>query len=248
VDGKRVVIAPHSGTAIEQAMAKDLADVVRPRAKSVRISEASASDVVLLAGCEGVTPECLRGSLESLQADMWLVVQEDGPIVKVTAVDGSDVAETPIDPQDPAAKQKLDEAAGGPPAPVATEAEEVPTEDSGGNGTTFDMGRVGKPAWILLAVGGGMTVFGLTLHLIANGKQDDVDAAPIDTVADFENLRDLEDSGKSYRRWGNVFTVSGVAVGLAGVGLGLYQALSSDDEPAVQIAPTGNGVQVRWSF
>ena len=246
VDGKRVVIASHSGTAIEQAMANDLAEVVGPRATSVKISEASASDVVLLAGCEGVTPECLRGSLAALDADMWLVVQEDGSTLKISAVDGKESADTVVDPQDPAARSKLEQAAGAAPEPAATATEPPATENH--DGTDFSLGRVGKPAWIMMAAGGGLTIAALTLHWIARGKQDDVDSAPTDTTADFQTLRDLEDSGRTYNRWGNVFTLSGAAVGLAGIGLGLYQAFGHHEQPSVQIAPTNNGVQATWTF
>ncbi|MBT8494231.1 MAG: hypothetical protein KJO07_14335, partial [Deltaproteobacteria bacterium] len=271
VVGKRVVIATHSGTAIEKAIADDLAELTRSKAKKVVVSDASASDIVLLAGCGGVTPECMRSSLASLKADVWLVVEEDGPIVKVIAVDGDDSAEHPIDPQDPAASDKLGEAAGlqgesgsdtqSPDTETDTDTDtqsgdtDTDTDTQavvpalrGGSGSDFDIGRVRNSAWITMAVGGGLTLFGLTLHLIADGKQDEVDQAPTDALEDFEALEELEDSGRRYNRWGNIFTISGVAVGLAGIGLGLYQALSSDDEPPVEVTPTKNGVQVRWSF
>jgi hypothetical protein len=64
-----------------------------------------------------------------------------------------------------------------------------------------------------LAVGGGLALLGLLMWAEASSTQGDIDAAPTRTLADFQNLQDLQSRADTFASLGNVMFVGGVLVG-----------------------------------
>jgi hypothetical protein len=111
----------------------------------------------------------------------------------------------------------------------------APVVEGGG----FSFGRVEPYSWAI--AGGGLALIGVGSLLLVSAadKQDQVDSAPTDTVADLERLRDLEDSGRSRTRWGNVALIAGGVATITGLALVMKQGSSSAAEPpAASVAPT----------
>jgi hypothetical protein len=63
-----------------------------------------------------------------------------------------------------------------------------------------------------MGIGGGLMVVGVLLWTAASSKQDDIDAAPADTPADFMNLKALEKDADGLAGGGNLFFVGGLVV------------------------------------
>jgi len=83
--------------------------------------------------------------------------------------------------------------------------------------------RVDPIAWGVAGGGAGLAVVGGLLLLAAADKQSQVDDAPTETAADLDALVDLEESGRTYARWGSVLIVVGAVTAAAGVALVLKQ-------------------------
>jgi hypothetical protein len=90
-------------------------------------------------------------------------------------------------------------------------------------------------------------VAGGILFLAAAEKQDQVESAPTDTVADLEALADLEATGRKESRWGGALLVVGAVTVAAGVALVIRQGHESPRLPAAtltlvpSLAPDGAG-------
>jgi len=100
----------------------------------------------------------------------------------------------------------------------------------------FSARRVDPLVWGVTAGGAGLMVVGGLLLAAAGSKQDEVDDAPTDTVADLEALADLEASGRKEARWGSALLVAGAATAAAGVVLVLKQGGDADRSPTAEIA------------
>jgi hypothetical protein len=100
----------------------------------------------------------------------------------------------------------------------------------------FSARRVDPLVWGVTAGGAGLMVVGGLLLMAAGSKQDQVDDAPTDTVADLEALADLEASGRKEARWGSALLVTGAATAAAGVVLVLKQGGDADRSPTAEIA------------
>jgi len=100
----------------------------------------------------------------------------------------------------------------------------------------FSARRVDPLVWGVTAGGAGLAVVGGLLLVAAGSKQDQVDDAPTDTVADLEALADLEASGRKEARWGSALLVAGAATAAAGVVLVLKQGGDADRSPTAEIA------------
>lgn len=70
----------------------------------------------------------------------------------------------------------------------------------------------GRGPLIGLTVGGGLVVLSLIMWGSASSTQNDINNAPTRTVADFQNLQDLENKGATYAALGNVFFIGGIVV------------------------------------
>jgi hypothetical protein len=85
----------------------------------------------------------------------------------------------------------------------------------------------------LTAAGGGSLVLGLALWVSYASVQDSIDHHATRTVADFQDLRSLEDRAASYAIAGDVFVIAGLIAG----GIGGYLLYRDHRQHAVAIAP-----------
>jgi hypothetical protein len=118
--------------------------------------------------------------------------------------------------------------------PVATTSAEA--ERPGG----FSLRRVRPWAWAV--AGGGLVLVGVgtAFAFKAGGLKDDVEAAPRETVADLEHLRNLEDQGDSATTVSNALLIGGGLALVAGASLIVWQGLRPSAEeraPSISLAP-----------
>lgn len=64
-----------------------------------------------------------------------------------------------------------------------------------------------------LGVGAGLVLLSIVMWSQASDLQDQIDAAPTNTAADFAHLRDLESEADGYAGGGNLFFIGGLLVG-----------------------------------
>jgi len=135
------------------------------------------------------------------------------------------------------------------PTPTPPIVEPPPPHHDGGG---FDLGRVKGYSWGIAGGGVALAAVGAVFLGVAEGKQSDVDDAPIQTVSDFEALRDLEDDGKRFNRLGNGLLIVGGAAVIVGAVLIVKQAKSSPERPSVSVAPVpvegGAGLVITWGL
>ena len=236
----------------------------------VAIGQVTFEDTAALAGCGSTDAVCLAEIARALRVDdvvlgdVGLGAAAGTVDVSLTAfVDGTitqrtfTLSATTVDamvaqlarevpalfvgpsegaPTAPAAAPELPShlAPGRPPAPPA--AAEPPPAGEGG----FRVERTSTSAWLIAGAGLALAGTGVAFLAIASGRQDEVDAARLETVADFERVSALEDEGRRFTAIGDGMLIGG-AVGLAvGGALILYQGLSPGGEhapPRVSLAP-----------
>ncbi|HEX3757376.1 MAG TPA: hypothetical protein VHW23_01660 [Kofleriaceae bacterium] len=110
-----------------------------------------------------------------------------------------------------------------PPAPAPPVAATAPTDD-----------HDGRTLGIALAAGGGVSiVLGIALWASYSSLQDSIDHHAIGTLADFQDLRALEDRAGNYAIAGDVFVVAGLVAG----GIGSYLLYRDHQRRAVVVAP-----------
>ncbi len=114
-------------------------------------------------------------------------------------------------------------------------------------GPQFSFGRV-KP-WTWGVVGGGAALLGLSalFFALAADKQDQVDAAPTDSLDDLHRLEDLESSGRRLTLLGNLSLAAGAVAVTAGAVLIWRQGRAPDEAPAVALVPLAGGAGLVWS-
>jgi hypothetical protein len=265
-----VLVLQFSGepAASATALSKRMAEVVR--AAGNEVTEASREDALTLAGCADPSDECLRQALGVLEASEVVTgevrASGSGVEVELRAVSPAGeprtrtVALAGAAPEQQAAEFAPEAEAfwknQPSPAEAAAAAASVPAEpppgadlsrdEDGGARSGFSAARVEPWAWGVAGGGAGLMAVGAVLLLAAEGKQGDVDDAATDSVDDLEELVELEESGRRYARWGNVFVLVGGIAAIAGGVLVYRQGTSGDSEPAspqITVAPSaGEGV------
>jgi hypothetical protein len=199
----------------------------------VTIGGASFDDTAALAGCGSLDAECLKLVAASLSVDSVVAgdVQPGGGRVKVilTAyLDGTVVAKT------------YDLAAGEPDAMVQELAQEVtslfvgakerPSEERRpevrervvvvpapavrDDGWSF--GNVGASAWLVTGGGLALAAGGAIFLKVGADRQDQVNHAPTDSVADLEELERLEEEGARFMLVGNALVIAAGAAVVTG--------------------------------
>jgi len=135
-------------------------------------------------------------------------------------------APTPAPTPPPAASTTTPPPAFGEPGPTgATEPPPGPTTNPAPQPSPqpaeTDTGVLGGRGPIIgVATGTGLVVLSLIMWGEASSTQNDINNAPTRTVADFQNLQNLESKGQTYATLGNVFFLGGVVV--AGVSSYFY--------------------------
>jgi hypothetical protein len=100
---------------------------------------------------------------------------------------------------------------------------------------------------IAAVVGGGtFLLISLALWSSASGLQDDIDAHSTDTYADFQNLREIEDTARSRAWTGNAMFVAGLALG--GLGGWLLYRDRKAHRAVVAPAPMASGAGITFTW
>lgn len=274
-----VLVLQFSGepSASAAVLSKEMVQVVRSAGNEV--SEASREDVVTLAGCADASDECLRQALATLDArevvtgevrasgggvevDLRVVSAEGEPRARTIALAGAtpeaQVGRFRAEAEafwkgEPSPAEAEAAAAAQPPAPPP--GADLSRPDDRGR-ADFSASRVEPWAWGIAGGGVGLMAVGAILLVAADGKQSDVDDASTDSVEDFEELVDLEESGRRYARWGNLSLLVGGIAAVAGGFLIYRQGTRPDAEgssPEVTVAPSpgeglGAALLVRGGF
>jgi len=239
----------------------------------VTIGQVSFEDTAALAGCSSVDVACLAQVAQVLHVDHIVLgtvepaADKRSAKVSLTAfIDGKITRKTfvlPVSDSDTMVKQLAREApslfVGSAPAepaeppPVAPAPGPAlvvaPPPPRSAHEDRFHAGHVRTYAWVV--AGGGVLLAGSggVLLLMARSRQDEVDAAPTGSVADFRHLQELEDQGARYTSAGNVLLIGGAAALITGTALVLYQGWSHQgraEQARVSwrplLAPSGAGV------
>jgi hypothetical protein len=98
-------------------------------------------------------------------------------------------------------------------------------------GAGFSAQRVHPVGWVMTGGGATLILAGGILLLNASDRQVLVDRAPIGTVEDFEALVELEESGRSYARWGTALLVIGAVASATGAAVIFKQGNEPSDAP-----------------
>jgi hypothetical protein len=114
-------------------------------------------------------------------------------------------------------------------------------------GPGFSFGRV-RP-WTWGVAGGGAALLGLSalFFALAADKQDQVDAAPTDSLDDLRRLESLENSGRRLTLLGNLSLAAGAVAITAGAVLIWRQGRPPEEAPAVALVPLADGAGLVWS-
>jgi hypothetical protein len=239
---RKVLVLPVDGDADAAAKAK-CDGAVQKLAKSldgeVKVGATSFSDGAIAAGCNPELASCADTVIGMLKVDELVFGTcntTDGTTTltvkrqtKGSQPKDQSATFTATDPQDKA-EQGL--------APLFGVA---PAEGSG-SGSAAGSGSA-EPAvpWshdkklgIGLAAGGGAAlVIGFALWANESDLQDQINKAPIGTLAQIQSLKSLEDKAGSYALWGDILVVVGLAAG----GAGAYYLWKDHKNPVV-VAPT----------
>ena len=123
--------------------------------------------------------------------------------------------------------------AGDEPGPALTASRPAEDHPSG-------LRRVRWYSWATLGAGAVLMTAGGALLVGAGNKQDDIDSASTDDLADFRELESLEDDASAQATRGSILFGAGIVAAGVGATLVLLQMRASPDEEAgvVSLAPT----------
>lgn len=254
----QILILPFTSSTEMTADAEVLAQVMTRTATALGheaiSAQASRADVAVLSGCPPDDNACYETVAETVGVDRVVfgsVESAPGGGLEVTMI----LVEPGTEPRRRTAvvaaggRQALESEFGAharalltgepPPQDEQLQVDLTPPAPVTAPGPGFSFGRVEPYSWAI--TGGGLALIGVGSLLLVSAadKQDQVDSAPTDTVADLERLRDLEDSGRSRTRWGNVALIAGGVAAVTGIALVIKQGSASPDEPpAASVAPT----------
>jgi hypothetical protein len=205
---------------IDVAIVK-LAAATEPQATA---GELNFTDAATAVGCQPETPACKDEVLGMLAVDEMVITtvapKPGGLEITVRRVArGGTTRDATMLLATGAPADKLDDLAplfrptpAPPPAPLPTAPEPRRSVVETDRGSTVPANH--RNLQIAGMAGGGvLVVLGLVMWSAANGVQSDIDKAPTTNRRDLEALQDLESRGDDYASLGNLFVISGLAVG-----------------------------------
>jgi hypothetical protein len=249
-----IMLMMHSGPENSERMAL-LSQDLREAGHKPMVTGASLEDSALMLGCDASKGACIDLVIETGGAGGAIIVPQDTGELLVRRGGVAKTEKVTAGASDYDWRLALSKAFGlpAPPAPVVATPKGADFSAGSGGGQSggfFQISKVKKRSWIVLGSGAATSVVGLVLLNVASGKQDDVNNHPVDTAADLEALRDLESSGESLNRAGNIIFFAGGIATLAGVGLAVWDMKSGSDEGGPTFVPTASetdvGVALRW--
>jgi len=236
-----------------ESLTRSLASAIHADVATVPIEDAAG-----LLECDIAATPCLDAVAKSVSATrlVYGVVSRGGASTKVTLTrfEGGSREQRDfelVSPTDEALGQELVRASAEwfgitpPPAPPPTEtppAREVPPPSG-----DVRSGSIKGTTWLLLGTGLVVAGVGTGFLVSSNNIENDVAAAPRETVADFQHLVELEDKGTLHRRLGQGFAIGGTAI----VAIAVWRMLV-DRSRVVRVEPApvrgGATVSISWEL
>jgi len=260
--GKTLLVPLEADDAARAGAAEKLSDtlteLLHQRGAELIEARVSRDDLAAVAGCADDGDACLQRIAEEMgvahvimgkvatqgdQMSVTLALHDAGSATRrrtlVIAPDDQDrfrvEATAFLDGKEPPPKEVA------PPQKVVAPPPITEQPSKGG----FALGRVEPYTWGVLGGGVVLAGIGAVLYTLASDKQDEIDRAPTDTLADLQRLESLEKDGKNLATLGNVATIAGALAVGAGVTLAIMQGRRADERPRVSAAPTiGRGLGV----
>jgi hypothetical protein len=228
----------------------------------VTVAQTSLDDTMAIVGCSERSASCLTRVAEALEVD-YIVFGSAAPgdapdtFAITLVVARRDGAAPPVEHSFSVQSGEVATAesafAGSAPAGLLhSSAATGPTESvapaAGGSSSakdrsyTFNLDRVEQTSWIVTGAGGALLGTGVVFWLLASSSQSDVNKHPLDNVADFDRLVELEDRTQNRATIGNALVVTGAVTAVVGVVLAVRQGLVR--EPSVTVTPMVTGTSV----
>jgi hypothetical protein len=243
----------------------------------------SYEDAAALAGCATTDAACLKQIADVLHVDHVVLGQvtatadaKSVDVALIAFVDGKRSEETytlAVGPVDQMVEQLAREVpslfvghkaepepqpeatpaapASQPAAPPVTPPAAAPRDEASG----FHAARVEPYAWWITGGGAALAAASGVFYVLAQGKQDEVNGAPVASLDDLHRLQSLEDQGARGAPGGNVLLIAGGAALVTGVVLVVYQGYArpaSHDAAGVAFRPllapgtAGLAVELTW--
>lgn len=231
--GERVLIfpllskLPDEKSAWPGKLTKILERTARNRGMQVTRATTSLEDTAMISGCSATSPECRTTMLEQLGADRGIL----GTVKPGATPDQLTVSIAQFDSAGQTSRKEFSlsrktgskEFAGvlpvvfGDPVPPDFADHVVGSKSS----TDTTVAGVKTSTWIVLGSGGAAILTGSLFWGSASSLQSDIDAAPIDTAEDLQQLEELEQRARTRATVGNVL----FATGAVAVGVGTFLAI-----------------------
>ncbi len=228
----------------------------------VTVAQTSLEDTMAIVGCSERSASCLTRVAEALEVDYivfgsaapgdtadtfaitLVVARRDGaaaPVEHSFSVQSAEVttAESAFAGSAPAGflRASAPTSPGESPAPAAG-------PSAGDRSYTFDLDRVERTSWIVTGTGGALFGAGVVFWLLASSSQGDVNNHPLDSVADFDRLVELEDRTRNRATIGNALVVTGAVTAVVGAVLAVRQGLVRERPASITVTPMVTGTSV----
>jgi hypothetical protein len=228
----------------------------------VTVAQTSLEDTMAIVGCSERSASCLSRVAKALEVD-YIVYGSAAPgntqdSFAITLVVAGRSRETPpvehrfrVEAADAQTAEGTFTAA----APAGfLRASQPTTQDeptapdapssTGDRSLTFDLDRVEQSSWIVAGSGGVLLGTGMVFWLLASSSQSEINDHPVDSVADFDRLAELEDRAGNRATIGNVLAVTGTAALVVGAVLAVRQGLVREEPGSITVTPTATGDSV----
>ncbi len=228
---------------------------------TVKAGTTTLGETAAAIGCDPATPDCAESVRTTLAVDVLIYgtattkdgqvqlvirkIEKEKPPVEVT-LGVAAIGEPPAE-LDPVAMRPL---TGKEPVVVCPADTDTAPDGSCHPKTPIKpikKARTDRALGIAALIGGGVLMIGgLTLWNEKSKKQDQIDAAPTETVRDFQDLKILEDDAGKKATYGNLMVLG--ALGATAVGIWLLRRDRKAQREAVlvtpTVTPTGAGVWI----
>jgi hypothetical protein len=214
---------------------------------SVKPGTTTLAETAVAIGCDPAVPACAETVRSTLSVDILIFGNATPTELVVTKVEKGKPAITATQPLSPSGE--LDAAAirtitGKPAAPATCSGEAMPQADGTCLARPKAKPRTERVIGISLLVGAGLLMLGgVTQWSAKSKKQDQIDAAPTATLADFQALQALEDDAASKATTGNLLVLGALALTATGIWL-LRRDRKAHRELSITptVTPTSAGV------
>ena len=189
---------------------------------TVKAGTTTLGETAVAIGCDPSSAECAESVRATLSVDVLLFGNATATELVVTKVEKGKPAVTvrqrlsPTGELDAATMQPIT----GKPVPVTCLGDSIPQVDGTCRAKPRQRPRTDRVLGISILVGAGLLMIGgLSQWNEKAKKQDQIDAAPTETLADFQRLQALEDDAASKATAGNLLVLGALAATAGGIWL-----------------------------